>query len=445
MSTSSVLSIERAGQSGRLLSARSLSATAIHAMLVRILGPASSFMLTLLLARSFGAAGSGIFFVGLTLVTAFSIVAKFGLETGIQRFVGAAQASNSMSAIIGVYRQSLRISVALAVLISGLCLVLASPIASGVMGDPAQAGIMRLLGLLIVPYTMLGINAAMLKAIGSPVWGGFFEAAVWPLVTLGLAGLSIVVGPSSTEAVALAYLLASVLAAAAAHAAVRGRLPRDTTPIAMPSRTLYMSSISLTGIELINFALLWTPFMLLPALSDATEAGLYNVSHRLAAQLGLVMLVVASITSVRFAAHYQQRHHEDLATLAGRTTRTMILLGLPPAIVLLVWSEQILVLFGAEFENATMTLRILLIGQLINLATGPVGNLLAMTGHERLLRNILLAAMALMLMLAVALIPAFGAAGAAAAVAVTMAAHNLVCSRVVVSRLDLPFLLAFAR
>lgn len=445
MSTSSVLTIERAGQGGRLLSARSLSTTAIHAMLVRILGPASSFFLTVLLARSLGAAGSGIFFVGLTLVTALSIVAKFGLETGIQRFVGAAHGRNSTSAIIGVYRQSLRISLALAVLLSGLCVALASPIASGVMGDPAQAGIMRLLGLLIVPYTVLGINAAMLKAIGSPVWGGFFEAVAWPLVTLGLAGMSIVIGPSSTEAVALAYLLASVLAAAAAHAVVRGRLPRNTTGIAMPSRALYASSISLTGIELINYALLWTPFMLLPALSDAAEAGLYNVSHRLAAQLGLVMLVVASITSVRFAAHYQQRHHEDLTTLAGRTTRTMILLGLPPAIVLLVWSEQILLLFGAEFENATLTLRILLIGQLINLATGPVGYLLAMTGHERLLRNILLAAMVLMLTLAVVLIPAFGAAGAAAAVAVTMAAHNLICNHVVASRLDLPFLLAFAR
>ncbi len=108
----------------------------------------------------------------------------------------------------------------------------------------------------------------------------------------------------------------------------------------MPSRTLYTSCLSLTGIELINYALLWTPFMLLPALADATEAGLYNISHRLAAQLGLLMLVVASITSARFAAHYEQQHFADLNRLAGRATRTLILLGLPPGIVLLVWSEQ---------------------------------------------------------------------------------------------------------
>jgi O-antigen/teichoic acid export membrane protein len=292
---------------------------------------------------------------------------------------------------------------------------------------------------------MLGINAAMLKALGSPAWGGFFEAAAWPLVTLGLSGLSMIEGSPSTEVIALAYLLAAVLAAAAAHAAVRFRLPHKTKPLAMSSRTLYTSCISLTGIELINYALLWTPFMLLPALADATEAGLYNVSHRLAAQLGLLMLVVASITSARFAAHHEQQHFGDLNRLAGRATRILILLGLAPGIVLLLWSEQILAMFGAEFGAAATALRILLIGQLINLATGPVGYLLAMTGHERALRNILLATMALMLTLAVALIPAFGATGAATATAAAMVFHNLLCSYQIVSRLGLPFLLAFAR
>ena len=445
MSSISVLTIARSGQSGRLLSARSLSTTAIKAMLVRILGPASSFVLAILLARWFGAAGSGVLFVALTLVTAISIIAKFGLETGLQRFVGAEQGRNNLSAIIGVYRQSLRISLVLAVLLSGLCVALATPIARAVLDDPAQADVMRLLAVLIVPYSMLGINAAMLKALGSPAWGGFFEAAAWPLVTLGLSGLSMIEGSPSTEVIALAYLLAAVLAAAAAHAAVRFRLPHKTKPLAMSSRTLYTSCISLTGIELINYALLWTPFMLLPALADATEAGLYNVSHRLAAQLGLLMLVVASITSARFAAHHEQQHFGDLNRLAGRATRILILLGLAPGIVLLLWSEQILAMFGAEFGAAATALRILLIGQLINLATGPVGYLLAMTGHERALRNILLATMALMLTLAVALIPAFGATGAATATAAAMVFHNLLCSYQIVSRLGLPFLLAFAR
>lgn len=445
MASSSLQATAGTEPSSELPSVRKLSSTAFHAMAVRILGPASSFVLAMLLARHLGAAGSGVLFATLTLITALSIVAKFGLETGLQRFVGAAQGRDRPSAIHGLYRQSIRVSLLLAALISGLSIALATPLASGVLNDPAQTDVVRRLAMLIVPYTLLGINAAMLKALGNPAWGSFFEAAAWPLTTLGLAGLMLMQGMPSSEGIATAYLLAAVLAAAAAHLVVRRQLPRDHAPVTEPPAGLHRSCLSLTGIELINYALLWTPFMLLPALASATEAGLYNISHRLAAQLGLLMLVIASITSARFAAHYQQQRLADLKKLAGRATRSMILLGLPPAIVLLVWSESILALFGDEFRAAATAMRLLILGQLVNLATGPVGYLLAMTGHERPLRNILTTTMALMLTLALVLIPTFGAAGAATAATVAMVFHNLVCSHQVVRRLGLPFLLASAR
>jgi O-antigen/teichoic acid export membrane protein len=445
MTPTSILQAPRVDPGSRPLSARRLSATALRALLVRTLGPVSAFLLAMVLARSLGAAGSGNFFVALTLVTAISIIAKFGLETALQRFVGAGQGRGCAPSVVGVYRQAVGISLALAVSATGLALALATPIAGAVLNDPAQAGTVRLLGLLIVPYTWLGVHAAMLKALGRPAWGGFFEAAAWPLLTLALAGLAMLEGPLSARAIAFAYLMAALLAAAAAWSLVRDCLPRRIQPVPLPARTLYRSCLSLTGVELMNYALLWTPFMLLPALADAGEAGLYNVAHRLAAQLGLLMLVIASIASARFAAHHQQRQQDDLRRLAGRATRTLILFGLPPAVVLWIWGEAILSLFGAEFAGAGTALRILVAGQLVNLATGPVGYLLAMTGHERTLRSVLLATLGLMLPLALILIPVFGANGAAAAVSLAMAFHNLVCCRLVARRVGLPSVLAFAR
>ncbi len=445
MTSASTLTVAAPGQSGRLLSARRLSTSAMHATLVRILGPASSFAMAMILASALGAAGSGVFYVALTLVTALAILAKFGLETALQRFVGAERGSDRMPAVIGIYRQALKISISLAALISALCIVAAAPIARSVLDDPNQADLVRVLGLLILPYTLLGVHSAMLKALARPAWGGFFEAAAWPLLTLSLTALGLLHGALSPYAIAVIYLLASLLAAAGSYAMVRSRLPRGIRAAPMPASTLYSSCISLTGVELINYALLWLPFILLPALAGADEAGLYNVSHRLAAQLGLLMLVVASITSARFADHYRQRHLVDLRRLAGRATRTLLMFGLPATIVLLLWGEQILHIFGVEFVAAASALRILVIGQLINLATGPVGYLLAMTGQERLLRNVLLATVSLLLPMALLLIPPFGATGAAIAVSAAIVFHNLICSRLVSQRLGLPFFLAFAR
>ena len=72
-------------------------------------------------------------------------------------------------------------------------------------------------------------------------------------------------------------------------------------------------------------------------------------------------------------------------------------------------------------------LRILAFGQLINVATGSVGYLLSMTGHERLLRNTVLIAAVVSLGGGLTLIPAFGLTGAALATATGLAVQNLLC------------------
>ncbi|MEA3643989.1 MAG: polysaccharide biosynthesis C-terminal domain-containing protein [Lamprobacter sp.] len=72
-------------------------------------------------------------------------------------------------------------------------------------------------------------------------------------------------------------------------------------------------------------------------------------------------------------------------------------------------------------------LRILALEQLVNVATGSVGYLLSMTGHERLLRNNVLAAAVVALDGALVLIPAFGLIGTAVATATGIAIQNLLC------------------
>jgi O-antigen/teichoic acid export membrane protein len=56
---------------------------------------------------------------------------------------------------------------------------------------------------------------------------------------------------------------------------------------------------------------------------------------------------------------------------------------------------------------------ILAIGQFINAATGPVNNIIIMTGRQKLNRNIMVSATVVAIMLDLILIPRFGAVGAA--------------------------------
>jgi O-antigen/teichoic acid export membrane protein len=115
---------------------------------------------------------------------------------------------------------------------------------------------------------------------------------------------------------------------------------------------------------------------------------------------------------------------------------------MPLVVLLVVAGEPILTLFGTEFGSAYELLMVLLLGQLINIITGPVGHLLTMTGHEQTLRNLLLLMLPLTLVLCLLLIPAYGALGAAWAIALPMIAENLICCWLVKKRLGLPFWLS---
>lgn len=87
--------------------------------------------------------------------------------------------------------------------------------------------------------------------------------------------------------------------------------------------------------------------------------------------------------------------------------------------------EPVLSIFGPDFVAASAALRILALGQLVNLATGSVGTILIMTGHQRISLLNSVAGAVMVVILGLILIPRYGATGAAAAASITMAIRNI--------------------
>jgi O-antigen/teichoic acid export membrane protein len=425
-----------------------LLSTAILSTAIRGLGPLSALLLTLLLARMLGAAETGAFYLLATLMTTAAIIAKFGFDNALQRFVGPAAASNDWASVHGLYRQALRTTASLSLLLAAVMVLLSGWIASALLHQPEQQPLVFWMGLTVIPFTLLGVHAAMLKAVGRPIWGGFIEAAALPVITIVLVGLGAVEGERFTlnvNNIAFAFFLGALGATLLGGWLLLRRLPRVTTPQAMPRKVLRASCLPLTVVELLNYAILWMPMVILGAMATTSDAGLYNIAQRLAGQLGLLLLVFAAITAPRFAAHHQAGEEDQLLDLAGKATRGLSLLGLPPALLLLLWPTPFLAMFGEAFVAAEAVLRILAFGQLVNIVTGPVGYLLAMTGHERLLRNTLVITALMTLLLSLLWIPAHGAVGAAWAVAIPMIVQNLTACLLLRQRLGFPLFLLLAR
>jgi O-antigen/teichoic acid export membrane protein len=100
-------------------------------------------------------------------------------------------------------------------------------------------------------------------------------------------------------------------------------------------------------------------------------------------------------------------------------------MGLAVALPLLSFPTFWLGLFGERFEAAAGVLRLLLLGQIVNAATGSVGFLMTMTGQERAAALLNGGALLGHVALSILLIPGFGIYGVAFTEALTLALLNL--------------------
>ena len=112
-----------------------------------------------------------------------------------------------------------------------------------------------------------------------------------------------------------------------------------------------------------------------------------------------------------------------------------MLIAIPIFIFIFVFSEKLLSVFGGEYAESALILRVLIIGQFINLITGSVAFILNMTGHEKDMRNVVIISGSLSLALGFVMIPIFGVLGAAVSTAASLAVQNLIAVYMVKKRL----------
>ena len=91
----------------------------------------------------------------------------------------------------------------------------------------------------------------------------------------------------------------------------------------------------------------------------------------------------------------------------------MAIISFPVLLICLLLPDFLLGIFGPEFICGKQILIILCVGQFINVSTGSVGQILAMTNREKLLRISVLSGTVLNLLLNITLVPNFGMEGAA--------------------------------
>lgn len=407
---------------------RGLAKEAMWAFFVRALGTGSGFLMNLALARALGATEAGYYLLALAVIMFLSSFCRVGLDNTILRFVGANAAAGDWRAVNGVFRQSFLVVLTASVLVAAVVWVLSPWIAEEVFGKPDVGPALRAVAPGLVGLSLCFLLSYSLQAIRT-VTGAVFSQS------LGIAIGMVAISPLLAGAVAAGHAYTGISLAVSGLAFLWWRRAHPSEAGSFPSKTLWSSALPLWVVMCTTALQQWSGQFVAGAYVAPEELAQLAVAQRTAVLISFLLIAVNLVMAPRFAAFHQQGLAEDLRRVAQTSVRMILAIAGPFVFALLVAAEWIMRLFGPEFSEGANLLRILAVGQFVNAATGSVGYLLMMSGHERDMRNVALGVGPLAVVLALLLTPRFGATGAATATAIAVATQNLVAVYLVKRRL----------
>jgi O-antigen/teichoic acid export membrane protein len=410
---------------------------AIAVVLVRGLGLALAFAVNIVLARLVGAEGFGIYSFAISVLLILRIFSVCGLDGVLVKEVAASRGLNRPDRLKGVIIFGAAAILLLSIAVSSITLLVVRAVAPAhwPYTDTLAIGLFAL-----APMALLGGTAAILEAMRLPLPAQVAESIVRPCLFIALLGIYVLsLGRHLTpEIAAVVHVLTYLGAALVAVGYLLGRVRRDIwTASATITPRVWLATAA--GFALTNATYIITEktdVILLAALADPEAVGIYWAAARCASLVPFALLAAMLPLRPAISVAFARGDDKGAQGRAMRTAATFAMaIGLPAAVLLIALGDTLLAVFGTEFSRGRIALTILVLGQVVNVAAGPVGVLMTMTGHERRVAATVSMSAGCNIILNFLLIPRFGIEGAAAATAISLILWNAVTLHWVIKHL----------
>jgi O-antigen/teichoic acid export membrane protein len=190
------------------------------------------------------------------------------------------------------------------------------------------------------------------------------------------------------------------------------------------SRKWLAHTLPFIAISGISYLLTQTDVLMIGLYIGTEDAGIYSVASKISLVMSFGLVATSAISAPMIAKLYRTNQFVELQTVVQHAARLAFAYAVISAIVIFVWGDTVVRMFGQDFMSAYTMLVILAAGQVVNSIAGPVGLIMAMTGNQSEAMRIMFFFALLNVMLNHIFINAHGAIGAAIATSVTMVIWN---------------------
>jgi O-antigen/teichoic acid export membrane protein len=379
-----------------------------------------------MIQRAFGPGPYGLYTLSFAIVTLISSIFNLGLDDAMVRYSSVYKSKKQPRLLRGL-AIFCSASAGMAGLLGAIILFYMTPYIAHVRGSDEIVPLLLIMAP-IIPFTcMQVIWSAGLQGFKAFKWRVLTQRLLIPGVLLVLL-VPVLLFFRTISSVAIALLLSILFCTLISlffffrqlttysSLTARGFDLREWIGFAIPN---FLTSIVDTVLDSVD-----TVLLAVFAISNVA-IGQYGAAIRIAIFVSMPLQSFNTMFSPTIAELYSKGEKQKLSAMFKIVTKWALTFSLPIFWIAVLFSEPLLAISGSGFAPAWPLLIALAIGNLINVATGSVGYMLLMTGHQKITFLNSLVAILFNIALGVILIPHFGAMGVAIATAVALSVVNL--------------------
>jgi O-antigen/teichoic acid export membrane protein len=383
---------------------------------IKITGMLISYVVVLIVSRKYGAEGTGIYSLTISILNGLAIFGCLGLNIAVLRYVGQYNATeNGMVNIKKLFRYILQLAFPFSLLLGIALFFLSEEIAVSMFQNPTYIPALKVSSIVLPFFTLNLINVEFIRGLKLLKVSEYLRSINRQLVVLVILVFSLFSFGilDSVYAMALGVFISFFISLIfILNFFKKSKIIKKNVPD-LGKKELIRTSIPMMISAVASFILTNAGAFFLEFYSTTDQVGIFNVCLRLAQLVSLVLVVVNTISAPKFAELYWAGKKEELQRLIQQSSKVMFIVSLIISVALILGSKIALGFFGKKFIHGFSALTLLVIGQLINAISGSVGIFLNMSGNQKILRNIILVTMIFLIMGYIYIVPDYGVFGAA--------------------------------
>jgi O-antigen/teichoic acid export membrane protein len=355
-------------------------------ILIKVANSILAYAMLLIIARVSTAEQYGIFAVAFSIGISLSLCATLGQPTLITRFWPQWMGQEETGKAHSVLRFSLRVT-ALGIAIAAAVLLLGGALKFA-LEVPWTFGIAAGTALFTFAFGWAEYVSAALRAQGYIALALAPRDIVWRIAICAIFGWAMLAG-LTFRADAITLIVGGALLLIIAPQIlllIRSLAGQAVHPLPGPDRreTFRYSAIMWTA-STFQLARAHGGTVIVSAYLGAETAGAYFAADRTANLLTFLLLAVNLVSAPLISRYYHSGRTDLVRLIVGLSGLVAGFAALAGVVVFFVLGETILGFFNPAYAAYLPVLLTLCVGQFLMAASGPAGNLLTQTGHERML------------------------------------------------------------